>query len=85
MNVITHLVRPLTSDAFDASVASKLLYAAALLVFVLSVLKVTSLELSEPQLLFGLLLSGCVMGQVMLAGLLLEVHGRLGARQGNDR
>jgi len=85
MNAITRLTRPLTSDTFDASVASKVLYAAGLLIFVLSVLKVTRLELSEWQLFFGLLLSIGVMVQIVLAGLLLEVHGRLAARQGDDQ
>jgi len=85
MKAITHLIRPLTSERFDASVASKLLYAAGLLVLVLSILKVTSLELSESQLFFGLLISSCVVVQIMMAGMLLEIYGRLPAKQGDDR
>ena len=85
MDALTRLARPLTDDRFDTSVASKFLYVAGLLLFVLSVLKVTSLRLSEAQLFFGLLLICCVSMQMLIAGLLLEIYGRPSARRGDEQ
>jgi len=82
MNAIARLARRLTSDRFDASIGSKLLYGGALLIFVLGVLKLTRLGLTEVQLVFGLLLSICVTMQVIVAGMLLEMKGRLSGLSG---
>ena len=71
------LRRSLTSESNDASIGSKLLYVAGLVIFVISTLRMASLGLTEGQLLFGLLLVICVTMQMILGGLLLEMGGRL--------
>jgi uncharacterized membrane protein len=80
MNAITRLVRPVTADATESTVGSKVFYAAGLIVFVLGVLKMAKLGLSEVQLVFGVLLVVGVAMQMMIAGVVLDIRGRLAAR-----
>ena len=75
------LRRPLSTDARDASVGSKFLYAAGLLVFVLSTLKIASLHVTEAQLVLGLLAAVCAGMQLIVMGLLLEIRSRLQERK----
>ena len=60
------------------------MYAGGIGIFMLSVLKIADLQLSETQLFFGLLLIVCVTIQMMVGGMLLGIHGRLsGFKRGN--
>ena len=75
--IVNALRRPLSSDARDASVCSKFMYAASVLVFALSTLKIASLQLTEGQLVLGLLVACCLTMQMIVMGLLIEVRSRL--------
>lgn len=78
--LICLLGNPLTSEARDTVVGSVFLYVAGVLVLVLSVLKLASLQLTEAQLMLGLLAALCAAMQLIVMGLLLEIRGRLRAR-----
>ncbi|MCY3019267.1 MAG: hypothetical protein NTW87_09605 [Planctomycetota bacterium] len=82
--IVRVLWRPLTSESRDASAGSIFLYAAGLLVFVLSTLEIASLRLTEAQLVLGLLVSICVTMQFIVLGMLVEVRCRLHAA-GTDK
>ena len=69
-DMITHKI---TSDAFDAKLGQVACFVLAVLVLALSLWKLTRLDLSEAQLFFGVLLSGCVPLLCVVVGLLLPV------------
>ena len=74
----------LTSDSQASTIGSIIMYAGGIGIFMLSVLKIADLQLSETQLFFGLLLIVCVTMQMMVGGMLLGIHGRLsGFKRGN--
>jgi len=75
------LGKPLTSESHDTSVGSLLLYVAGLLVFVLGTLKLAGLQLTEAQLVLGLLATVCAALQLIVLGLLLDIRGRLRGRR----
>jgi len=78
--IVGVLGRPLASDSRDASVGSILLYVAGVLLFILSTRKIASLQLTEAQLVLGLLVAICVTMQIVIMGMLLDVRARLQAR-----
>jgi hypothetical protein len=63
----------ITSDTFDTKLGQAVCFITSVLVFVLSMWKLTRLELDESQLFFGVLLSGCVPLLCVVVGLLLPV------------
>ena len=76
---------PRTSDSGDAAVISKFLYVAGVVIFLLSTLKITTLHLTEAQLVLGLLVTICVMMQFFVCGLLMEIHSRLKGKEEDNR
>jgi len=76
--MLAELIRkPLTSEARDTAVTSVLLYVAGLVVLVLSTFKLASLQLTEAQLILGLLGAVCAAMQLIVMGLLVDIRGRL--------
>jgi hypothetical protein len=71
------LRKQVSTDARDASVCSKLLYASGLAIFVLSTLKIASLQVTEAQLVLGLLAAVCASMLTVMMGLLLEIRAGL--------
>jgi len=63
----------ITGDSFDAKLAQLGCFVAGVLVLAVSFWKLTRLDLSEPQLLFGVLLSLCAPLLLIVVGLLLPV------------
>ena len=63
----------ITNDSFDAKFGQFVCFAAAVLMMVLSFLKLTRLDLTEAQLFFGMLLSLIVPLLLIIIGLLLPV------------
>jgi len=53
------------------------MYAGGIGIFMLSILKIAHLQLTESQLFFGLLLVVCVTMQMIVGGMLLGILGRL--------
>jgi hypothetical protein len=78
--MLAKLMKPVTTEAQDATVGSVLLYVAGVTVFVLSTLKLTSLQLTEAQLILGLLGVVCAALQLIVMGLLVEIRNRLRGR-----
>jgi hypothetical protein len=73
-NAVTQLLgRRLSDSSFDAKLGQAVSFITGVLVFALSIWKLTRLELSEAQLFFGVLLSGCVPLLCVVVGLLLPV------------
>jgi uncharacterized membrane protein YiaA len=68
--IIQFLGRRISDDSFDAKLARVACFVAGVLVFALSIWKLTRLELSEAQLFFGVLLSGCVPLLCIILGFL---------------
>jgi hypothetical protein len=69
-DTITHKI---TSDTFDTKLGQAVCFITSVLVLVLSMWKLTRLDLSESQLFFGVLLSGCVPLLCVVVGLLLPI------------
>lgn len=69
MSIFKRLIgRPVTTEAFDDRVAQWAAYAGGPAIFALSVLKLTSLNITEYQLVVGLLLASLVAGLFILTG-----------------
>ncbi|MBT3381950.1 MAG: hypothetical protein HN742_43225 [Lentisphaerae bacterium] len=69
--------RPVTTERLDASIGSKMAYGAGAVVSGVGMLKIAGLELTEHQLMFGLLLVTGVALQLVVLGMALEVRGQL--------
>ena len=66
-----------TSESRAASIGSIIMYIGGIAICILSILRMTDLQLNESQLIFGLLLIICVTMQMFVGGMLLNVLGRL--------
>ena len=71
MNRLSILRRRLSSDAFDFRLSQFGAFAVGLLVFVLGILKLTSMPLTEYQLFMGILLVMAVMLLCCILGFLM--------------
>lgn len=67
----------ITSDAWDGRLGQLVCFLAGVLVLVLSLWKLTRLELTEAQLFFGVLLSLAVPLLFIVVGLLLPISAAL--------
>ncbi|MBI1746090.1 MAG: hypothetical protein HYR55_05835 [Acidobacteria bacterium] len=65
--------RTITSDAFDTRLGQAVCFVGGMLMVVVSMWKLTRLELSEAQFFFGLLLSLCVPLLLFIVGLVLPI------------
>ena len=65
--------RRVSSDGFDLRLGQAACFVVSVVVFALSIWKFTRLDLTEAQLFFGVLLSGCVPLLCVVVGLLLPV------------
>ena len=74
MNAITKLLgRPLCSDLLVAKIAQIACYVIAIGIFVLAILKLTTLTLTEQQLFFGILQVLAVVLMMICAGSLVRI------------
>ena len=64
---------PISSDAFDTRLGQVVCFVAGVLMLVVSMWKLTQLDLSEAQLFFGVLLSLCVPLLLIIVGLVLPI------------
>jgi len=65
--------RTISSDAFDRRLGQVFCFVAGALMLVVSMWKLTRLDLSEAQFFFGLLLSLCVPLLLVIVGLVLPI------------
>jgi uncharacterized membrane protein YiaA len=65
--------RRISSDALDQRLGQVVCFVAGVVVLVVSMWKLTRLDLSEAQFFFGLLLSLCVPLLLVIAGLVLPI------------
>lgn len=73
-NTITRFFgRTISSNAFDTRLGQVVCFVAGVLVLVVSMWKLTQLDLSEAQFFFGVLLSLCVPLLLILVGLVLPI------------
>ena len=82
--IVKSLLRPLTSDGFDAKAGQLACWLVSALVLVLGFLKLFRLSLSETELFFGILLVLAVTLLGVLIGLVLPIAAdskRSGSRQ----
>jgi uncharacterized membrane protein len=63
----------ISSDAFDRRLGQVVCFVAGVLMLVVSMWKLTRLDLSEAQFFFGLLLSLCVPLLLVIVGLVLPI------------
>ena len=77
--LIRRMTTPISSETSDAAMGSKLLYALSLAFLVLGGAVIVRADLTAPQLVLGLVLVLGVALQMVVAGLLVEVRGRLAA------
>ena len=83
------LVKPRTSRLADGPLASIAFGVGGLVVFMISTLRIlslhASLQLTEGQLILGLLVSICVMMQMVATGILVDISRRIQTKEGNQR
>ncbi|MBI2193301.1 MAG: hypothetical protein HYU36_15100 [Planctomycetes bacterium] len=77
--------RRLTAESKDACVGSNLLYVAGMALFALGTFKVASLQVTESQLLLGLLATLCASMQMIVMGMLLSIRVRFQTTGENQR
>jgi hypothetical protein len=77
--------KAVTTESGDATMGSVVLYGAGLLVFVLGVLALARLGLTEAQLILGVLACICASVQMIVLGMLVDVRGRLREREADRR
>ena len=75
--VLGVFTRQVSTDRQDSNIASKLCYIAGVFIFVVAVLRICVLQVTEFQLIFGLLLTVGVTIQFLIVGMLLELRGSL--------
>jgi uncharacterized membrane protein len=71
--IIRFFGHTISSDAFDRRLGQVVCFVAGLVMLVVSIWKLTRLDLSEAQFFFGLLLSLCVPLLLVIVGLLLPI------------
>lgn len=84
MNTISLLTKQVSSLTFDRRLGSLSSFAAAILVMALGVLKLTSMELTEAQLVLGMLM--CVQASLMLVliGFLAPMYSKMMEERGQS-
>lgn len=81
MKFFRHFNRKITSDAFDARSLQIVSWLVSILVLVVGFLKLASLQITEPQLYFGILLLLAVVLLGVILGVLLPVAQAIGQMQ----
>ena len=80
MDLLRAINRRISTDKFDANMAQFLCYGIGLMIMVLGIYKVTSMHLSEAELLFGILLVMIITMQAVIVGVLMGLYAKVLSR-----